>query len=149
MSNQEMIAKMAEESPEIVEALLAHWERDRLGKLTRKVINRLTRIRASGIFSGYTYRSIWGEYSHHVQTGGYDTVSDLLDDLLHDECVAVVEGIPEHELLFFTALMAARGIEDEDGEASSFLYLLETLKDAISSEASARDLERYSEDQVL
>lgn len=129
--------------PEVVLALLGDWERTLLHELARKVIHRLSRTKASGLFAEYRYDSVWGEYSHHVQNGDFEGFSDMLDDMAEDVCQAVAEAVPPHEMRLFDHLAEACG--DTAGMAG-ITYLIERLKGAVAAEAAQRNLDRYAED---
>ena len=124
-------------------ALLSDWERARVRELSRKVIYRLSRIKAAGTFDEHRYSSIWGEYSHHVQTGPYEGFSELLDDMVENVCEGMAETVPPHEMQLFDRLAEACG--DVDGMAG-ITYLVEQLKDEVAARASDRDLDRYADD---
>jgi hypothetical protein len=47
----------------------ALYARAEFEALTRRVIYRLQRSKASGIFGDYGYKTLWGEYCHEVQKG--------------------------------------------------------------------------------
>lgn len=123
-------------------AALLDWQQAKLKELARKVIFRLSRIPASGIFPECEYNSIWGEYSHHVQYGYFDQVSDSFDDMAAVFCEAVAGTVPAHEVKLFDQLAAIYG--EEKGMTGN-TYLIEELKKAIQEHASKRDLERYAE----
>jgi hypothetical protein len=127
----------------MIEAVLGPWQKVRLQQLARKAIHRLSRIGASGVFGGYSYDSVWGEYSHHIQNGEFSGFSDLLEDMAADACAAVAEAVPEHEMHLFDQLALALG--EVDG-MSGYEYLVQELKDLVSTKASIRDLDRYSDD---
>lgn len=129
--------------PEAVVALLGEWETARLRQLAQKVIHRLSRIRAAGLFAEYSFSSVWGEYSHSVQTGDYDGFSSILDDMAEDACAAVAETVPPYEMQLFDRLAEACG---EVEGMSGHTYLFERLKDEVSSRASQRNLDRYADD---
>ena len=128
---------------EVVVALLGDWERARLRELRRKVIHRLSRMPASGLFSEYRYESLWGEYAHDVQNGEYESLSPMLHDMAEEACEAVAETVPAHEMRLFDRLAEACG--ETEGMAG-VTYLVERLKDEVSSAAAARNLDRYAED---
>lgn len=130
-------------SPEMIEQVLGPWQKVRLQELARKAIHRLSRIGASGVFGSYSYDSIWGEYSHHVQNGDFDGVSNILDDMADDACRAVADTVPPHEMALFDHLAISLG---EDDDMGGYDYLLQELKDTVEAKASVRDLERYSDD---
>lgn len=129
--------------PEVVVALLGEWERARLRELTRKVIHRLSGLPAAGLWSEYRYDSLWGEFAHDVQNGPNEGFSALLGDMAEDACVAVVEALPSHEMQLFDRLATACG--DTEGMAG-VTYLVERLREEVSSAAAARNLDRYAED---
>ena len=98
-------------SREVLAKILGPWEEAKLQELTRKVIHRLSRMKAAGLFSEYRHTSLWGEYSHHVQNGDFDGLSDGLDDIAADACEAVADTVPVHELHLFDQLAIADGAE--------------------------------------
>jgi len=129
--------------PEVVVALLGDWERARLRELRRKVIHRLSRMPASGMFSEYRYESLWGEYAHDVQNGDHEDFSLMLHDMAEDACEAVAETVPPHEMRLFDRLAEACG--ETEGMAG-ISYLVGRLKEEVSSAAAARNLDRYADD---
>lgn len=129
--------------PEVVVALLGEWERARLRELARKVIYRLSRLPAAGLWSEYRYDSLWGEFAHDVQNGHNEGFSVLLGDMAEDACEAVAETLPSHEMQLFDRLATACG--DTEGMAG-VTYLVERLREEVSSAAAARNLDRYAED---
>lgn len=134
---------LPEIDPEAVLAILGAWETAKLDHLTQKAIRRLTSLKAAGLFSEYTYSTVWGEYSHHMQNGYFEEFSDILDDMAADACEAVAETVPAHEMQLFDRLALARG---EDPGMSGIPYVVERLKDTLASRASVRNLERYADD---
>jgi hypothetical protein len=131
------------EPPVDVVSILGGWATATLDALAQKVIRRLSRIKAAGLFEEYRYTSVWGEYSHNVQTGDHEGFSDMLDDMVENACEAVVETVPRHEIQLFDRLAEACG--EVDG-MSGITYLVERLKDEVSSRASRRNLTRYADD---
>jgi hypothetical protein len=129
--------------PEVVLALLGEWEHARLRELRRKVIHRLSRMPASGLFSEYRYESLWGEYAHDVQNGDDEGFSLMLHDMAEDACEAVAETVPTHEMRLFDRLAEACG---DIGGRTGITYLVERLKEEVSSAAAMRNLDRYAED---
>ena len=129
--------------PETLMALLGGWEIAKLDQLAEKVIRRLSRLKAAGLFAERSYASIWGEYSHYVQNGEYEGLSVLLDDMAKDACEAEAETVPRHEMQLFDRLAEVCG--DVDG-MSGMTYLVGRMKDEVSSRASQRNLERYADD---
>lgn len=135
--------KVPSVAPEEVVTLLRDWETARLDALTQKAIRRLSRLKAAGLFAEHRFTSVWGEYSHSVQTGDYEGFSNLLDDMAEDACEAVAETVPRHEMQLFDRLAEACG--DVDG-MPGITYLVGRLKEEVSSRASQRNLERYADD---
>lgn len=129
--------------PEVVVALLGEWERARLRELVRKVIRRLSRFSAAGLFAEYRYESLWGEYAHDVQNGPHEGFSSMLDDMAEEACEVVAETLPPHEMRLFDRLAEACG--DTEGMAG-VTYLIERLREEVSSAAAARNLDRYADD---
>ena len=64
------------------EAVLA-YARIELKGLTRRVIYRLQRINASGIYGDdYAYKSLWDERCHEVQEGPHDQLDSAWTQIL-------------------------------------------------------------------
>jgi len=128
---------------EAVLAVLGPWETAKLDQLARKVIYRLSRRPAVGLFAEYSHSSLWGEYAHHVQMGDFEGVSDHLDDLAKEICETVAEAIPPHDMALFDHLAEAYG---DPSAPVGVAYLVRQLSELVSERASQRDLERYSDD---
>jgi hypothetical protein len=64
--------------------------------LTRKVIYRLQRFGASGIFEQYGYKTLWDEYCHGVQQGPHDLLQWAWDADITPFLEDVVERVPSH-----------------------------------------------------
>lgn len=124
-------------------AVLGPWEKVRMRELARKVIHRLSRLKASGLFAECSYDSVWAEYSHHVQNGDFDGFSDILDDLAAETCRAVADTVPAHEMHLFDQLAQVCG--DEAG-MTGHDYLVQELKDLVATKAAIRNLNRYADD---
>lgn len=127
----------------MVIAVLGPWEKGTLDRLARKVVHRLSRITAAGLFAEHQYSSVWGEYSHSLQTGPYEEYSSILDDMVTDTCETIAETVPPHEMHLFDRLAAVCGADEG---MSGITYLVERLKDEVSSRASLRNLDRYADD---
>lgn len=72
-------------------ALLSFAE-DKYGSLARKMVARLQKIPASGVFSDdYQHKTLWDEFCHDIQYGPYDllegawdiTILPLANDIIH------------------------------------------------------------------
>ena len=112
-------------------------------ELGHQATHQLTRIKASGMFAGHRYKSVWGEYSHHVQNGDYHEASDILDDMVAAVCKRIAETVPQHEIALFEKLA---GILADDPQTPGIIYLSTELQEWVAERASWRNLERYSDD---
>ena len=71
--------------------------------LARKVIFRLQRIDASGIYGDdYRHKTLWDEYCHEIQEGPYDLLENVWDVTIDPIVVEVVKAIPREEALLLT-----------------------------------------------
>ena len=102
------------------EAVLA-YARIELEGLTRRVIYRLQRINASGIYGNdYAYKSLWDEWCHEVQEGPVDlldyawtqTLCPILDD--------VIDRLPHHVAVLLSVFAAW---ELDEGNDPNFIGL--------------------------
>jgi hypothetical protein len=117
-----------------------------LKPLGRKVIYRLQRIKASGIYGDdYNYKTLWDEYCQEAQSGPVEllagawhvTILPLLDD--------VVERIPRHAALLLSIAAAWELDEDDAGSIGAYWPdgIREVLRGRIREEAGQRNLYQF------
>lgn len=122
----------------------------KIDALARKVVWRLQRIRANGVYGDdRRHRTLWDEYCHEVQHGPYEllgkawehTVTTVLDD--------AVDLVPDYELVLLTvgAGWVIEGQElslnDQGNIAPCHDLVRRYLSDAVRSLAGARDMSRF------
>lgn len=130
------------------------YVRVEIGILARKVIYRLQRFPASGIYGDdYRYKSLWDEYCHEVQEGPDDmpgpmdtspadawqqTISPFIDD--------VVDNVPQHSAVLLS-IAAAWELDDEVHEqlvgAIDPDGIRKLVQDRIDERAGERSLQRF------
>ena len=115
--------------------------------LKRRVIHRLQRIDASGIYGDdYAYKSLWDEYCHEVQEGPHDqlesawkmTIEPLLDD--------VVERIPRHAAVLLSIFATWELGEEDDPDCVGSVWsdgLKRLLQGRLAEQAGTRNLHRF------
>ena len=128
----------------IFDLVLTYAER-RYVALARRVIARLQRIEATGVYGDdFGHKTLWDEYCHEVQEGPYEllqlawlsTVDPLLD--------AVVAEVPAEEAALLTI---AADHYDFPRDASQFApgpdLIREHLRGEIRQLAEDRDISRF------
>ena len=127
----------------------------RFGQLASRVIWRLRRIPATGIFSDdFACRTLWDEYCVEVQEGPFDgpevfglpDVSSAFGMTIDPFLQAEIEALPKHEAV----LLTLRAIDEWDDEqlmrsAGSIREdaMIEMLRDTLRREASDVDLSKF------
>lgn len=95
------------------EAVLTYAQAE-FDALTRKVIYRLQRFKASGIFSDdYAYRALWDEYCHEVQEGPHDLLQWAWEQTIKPFVDDVIERTPRHVAVLLS-IFAAWELDDRD-----------------------------------
>lgn len=134
----------------------------RFGQLTSRLIWRLRRIPATGIFSdGYTCRTLWDEICVEVQDGPFDdglfgdedetglaNVSSVFDSTIAPFLRAAVEALPRQEAVLLTLWAIDDWDEREQAEAAGTINMdaiMATLRTTLSREASIVDLWKFRE----
>jgi hypothetical protein len=115
--------------------------------LARKVIFRLQRIKASGIYGDdYQHKTMWDEYCHEVQEGPHDLLQSAWDDTVDSIIESVIEAIPRHEAV----LLTIRAVCDQDREDEMQLgtqvapdLMRNSLRQAVDEMAGARHMSRF------
>lgn len=122
---------------------MENWATSHVEMLANKAVYRLTRIKAAGLFSEYNFRSVWDEYSYDAKEGPHGGFSELLHDMMHDACSAIVEKIPPHEMGLYAVLAVALEDKPQNGPV---WYLEELVRDQVGTLAYERNLQRYAND---
>lgn len=134
----------------------------RFGQLTSRLIWRLRRIPATGIFGDdYTCRTLWDEICVEVQDGPFDdglfgdederglpNVSSAFDSTIAPFLRAAVEALPRQEAVLLTLWAIDDWDEREQAEAAGTVNIdamMTTLCTLLSREASAVDLWKFRE----
>lgn len=114
--------------------------------LTRKVIYRLQRIRASGIYGDdYGYKSLWDEYCHETQHGPHNSLESPWEKTLAPFLNDIIEKIPSHSAVLLTVYAAWE--LDEDLYNSSFVGIVspdqirQVLNGYLAKQAGIRNLQ--------
>jgi hypothetical protein len=128
----------------------------RFGQLTSRLIWRLRRCPASGIFEGqFTCRTLWDEICVEVQEGPFDMpesfglpdVSTAFEMTIDPYVRAAIDGLPKHEAVLLTLwAIDARDEEDqvEVAGAVSEDALIQTLTAMLRREAGSVDISRLT-----
>lgn len=130
------------------------YARVEIDVLARKVIYRLQRFPASGIYGDeYKYKSLWDEYCHELQEGPHDlpgpfgnspteawqmTMSPFIND--------VVDAVPQHSaVLLSIAAFWELDIEEDEQLIGAVCSddIGEVLLNRINEHAGARSLHRF------
>lgn len=134
----------------------------RFGQLTSRLIWRLRRIRATGIFEGnYTCRTLWDEYCVELQDGPFDDglfggtdeiglpdVSTAFDSTIDPFLHTAIEALPQQEAVLLTLWAIDDWDEREQAETAGPINIdamMTTLRTMLSREASAVDLWKFRE----
>jgi hypothetical protein len=123
---------------------LSEFARMRMPTLARKVIYRLQRLSASGIFGDdYRFKTMWDEFCQNVQSGSYDdSIDDAFDDILCDLTGDVIKGMPQSELNLL-ALSAPDFAPEMHGGFGDPDYVRKEITRAVSQIAGGRNMERF------
>ncbi|WP_079210629.1 hypothetical protein [Brucella pituitosa] len=108
----------------------------------RRLVYRLQRISASGIYGGdYRYQSLWDEFCHEQQNGPYfdeDVWDETLEGLLQAEMERLTPG--EFEIVWLASLPK---VEDLRNAPRSQADVRRELRSALESLCLTRNLERF------
>ncbi|MEM7541757.1 MAG: hypothetical protein AAF384_09230 [Pseudomonadota bacterium] len=100
---------------ELLKAVHA-FSRMEVEAICRKVIHRLQRQPASGIFGGdYSYKSIWDEFCNEVQEGPYSMLGDAWYSLIARPIADLVSDLPKESAVLMT--FYALEVLDEDDKS--------------------------------
>lgn len=117
----------------------------RYNELARKVVVRLQRIKATGVYGDdYSFRTVWDEFCHEQQEGPtellteawYLTVNPIFDD--------VVKAIPSHEAALLTVSAVWNSDEPENADLGIRPDLIQArLEQTVAGLAGDRDMSRF------
>jgi hypothetical protein len=116
--------------------------------LARKVVVRLQRIEASGIYGDdYQHKTLWDEYCHEIQNGPYDLLDSMWDATIDPIFASVVKTIPNPEGALLT-IRAMWDLDREDYMHPNTVFvapdlILCNLRRAVVELAGARDISRF------
>jgi len=72
-------------------------------RLARKVVFRLQRLTASGIFGDdHHHKTVWDEYCHEVQHGPTDALADAWRNVIAPIIAWVVDPLPDEEAVLLS-----------------------------------------------
>ncbi len=114
----------------------------------RKVLYRLQRLKASGIFGDdYNHKTGWDEYCYEVQEGPHELLEQPWDHLIGSLLTDVVSKIPHDEAVL---LSIAVQYEDDDwppgpvGVCNDRIAV--SIRRAVDGIAIDRNMDRFEED---
>lgn len=128
----------------------------RFGQLTSRLIWRLRRCPASGIFEGqFTCRTLWDEICIEVQEGPFDMpepfslpdLSTAFEMTIGPYARASVEALPKHEAVLLTLWAIDAWDEEDQAEfagAVSEDALIQTLTTMLRREAGGVDISKLA-----
>ena len=116
--------------------------------LTRRVIFRLQRFRASGIFGDdYAYKTLWDEYCHEVQQGPHDLLQGVWEGTMSPFLDDVIERLPSHVAVLLS-IFAVWELEEHDEACIVGAVWPDGIRSVLRSEVAAlagkRSLDRFS-----
>jgi hypothetical protein len=114
--------------------------------LARKVIFRLQRIKATGIYGDdYRHKTLWDEYCHEAQEGPYDLLGSIWDATIDSTLNFVTETIPSHEAALLTIGAASElDREDETRFGAVAPHLIQSnLRLTLAKMAASRNMSRF------
>jgi len=115
--------------------------------LSRKVVYRLQRVDASGIYGDdFNYKTLWDEYCHEIQQGPCDLLDSAWNQTLESILDDVIKRVPRHmaELL---SIFAQWELESRCDELNLGTVWPDGIRDVLRvrlyQSAAARNLERF------
>lgn len=128
--------------PEAAQTAVFNLAEEVKQRAARRLVHRLQRISASGIYGNdYRYRSLWDEFCHEQQNGPYfneDVWDETLGGLLQAEVERLTPG--EFEIVWLASLPE---VEDLKTAPRVQADIRRELRAALEALASTRDLERF------
>ena len=125
------------------------YARVEIETLARKVIYRLQRTPASGIYGDdYAFQRLWDEYCYEVQEGPHNlpgvlSPEDAWEELLPQFMQAVIERIPKHVAVLLS-VYAAFELDDRNNQAADASWpggVEQVLKGRVSELAGQRGID--------
>lgn len=130
---------------EATQAAVRKYARIEIQALTRKVIFRLQRIPASGIFGDvYAYKSLWDEYCHEMQQGPHEILHHAWDQTLDPIIDELIDRIPKHSAALLSQYSTLDIDEAEDSDLDEAVWpegMRVVLSKRLSEQAGLRNLE--------
>lgn len=120
------------------------WER--FAVLARRVIYRLQRLDASGIYGDdYRHKTLWDEFCHEVQWEPHDQLDSAWDMTIRPFLEAVIAPLSDNEkrVLFFATDEADELNEDVVDPIVDDDVLLRGVLDELQRLAGKRNLDRF------
>lgn len=128
--------------PEAAQTAVFNLAEEVKQRAARRLVHRLQRIFASGIYGDdYRYRSLWDEFCHEQQNGPYfdeDVWDETLEGLLQAEVERLTPG--EFEIVW---LASVPEVEDLKTAPRVQADIRRELRSALAALASKRGLERF------
>jgi hypothetical protein len=123
------------------------YARVEFAALTRKIIYRMRRCKASGIFGDdYAYKTLWDEYSHEVREGPHELLQCVWQDTIRVFIDDVIEQVPRHAAVLLSVFAASElDCHDEARIVGSVWRdgLRNVLRASLASEAGSRRLDHF------
>lgn len=121
------------------------YGRSEVEGLARRVIHRLQRIDATGIYGDdYAYRSLWDEWCHEVSEGPHDQLDGAWDMTLDPILDDIISRIPHHAAVLISTYAAWELEEDNDPMLIGSLWaegIRQVLRIQLNEVASRRRLD--------
>jgi hypothetical protein len=114
--------------------------------LARKVVFRLQRLTASGIYGDdYQHKTIWDEFCREVQNGPYGLLESAWEATVDPILESITRNVPSEEAALLTIGAGWElGREDEVGLASANPFIIhQNLWRVVVEIASTRDMSRF------
>jgi hypothetical protein len=119
------------------------WER--FTALARKVIYRLQRVDASGIYGDeYRHKTLWDEFCHEVQEGPHDQLDSAWHMTLRPFLEAAITPLSANEkMVLFFATDEADGLDEDMGEPFVTDALIAEVMKELARLAGERNLNQF------
>ena len=115
------------------------FARAELVALTRRVVHRLKRTKATGIYGeDYRHRSLWKEYCHEVQEGPNEALQSAWDDTLDSILSDLVQNTPRNTAMLLSILAAWELEEQDEATIVGTVWpdgIVQLLKERLAEEA--------------
>lgn len=108
----------------------------------RRVIYRLQRLNASGIFGDdFSYKSVWDEFCHEAQEGPHEMLETAWDSLITPVIVDAIEKIP-HETSVLLSYYAGETLDDVNAPIHPENLWFEGIAQVVESSLRAQAMNR-------